>query len=159
LQQLPAKPATQLRVVPTFDTGEFDAFIAELGEEDVERLEGESDAGSEVFASDEALAELGYPVVVLAGDELPDRVDETADCHEAAVINIEIARLRRYLREMEPVRSNVVRLSWGVDCERRHTQREVAARTGISQASVCRLLDAGMAELRRRFGVEGPDAA
>jgi len=160
-QQTPVLTVTPaLRAVPPVGTTAFAAFVAELNEdEDPNQSDDLSIADLETLLDDEALLELGYPVAVLAGDHMPDCVDESADCHRAAVINIEAARLRRYLREMEPVRSIVVRLTYGIGCDHAYTQREVAAHTGLSQASVCRVLDLAMAELRRRFGVRDPEIA
>lgn len=93
-----------------------------------------------------------------AGNEVPDVVDEGADVHEAAVLNIRTALLHRFLRDMSPLDGKVIRLVWGIGC-RTHTRAETATTTGLSREAVNRALARGMGELRVRFGVQSPDAA
>jgi len=135
-------------------------LLADLADDDQfhdiadEFLAPHGDAGE----LEQALAGLGIPVAVPVGDMLPDRVDETVDVHEAAVINIEIAQLRRFLRELPPLDGKVMRLVWGIGC-RPHTRGEAAESTGLSRVGVRDALTRGMSELRMRFGVEEADGA
>jgi len=158
-QEFNHERTSALRVVPSPDSIAFERFLAEF----VAAVEFQRTPDGFVpeweSLSDLSLLAWGLPVAVQVGDELADHPDETADCHEAAVISIETARLRRFPREMHPLRRKVVGLTWGIGTERPQSQREIARRTGLAQASVRRTLDAAMAELRSRFGVEEPDAA
>lgn len=149
-----------LRAVPDPETEEFAQLIAELAAE--QEHESPDDASSdswELLRSDEeALLALGLPVALPAGDDLPDLIDEDADVHQAAVVSIQTAQLHRYLREMDPWDSKVMRLVWGIGCPP-HTQMEAAARTGRTRAAIRGALARSMDELGLRFGAELPDAA
>jgi len=148
-----------LRVVPDPETEEFAQLLAELAAEQRESAsEPTADAWESLPGDDEALLALGLPVAQPAGDDLPDVVDERADVHEATVIRMRTAQLHRYLREMDPLDSKVMRLVWGIGC-RPHTQMEAAARTGRSRAAVRSALARSMDELCVRFGAELHSAA
>ena len=148
-----------LRAVPAPDTAEFAELIAELLADEQRATVVSASAPWKLLRSDEeALLALGLPVALPAGDDLPELVDEDSDVHEAAVVNIQTACLHRYLREMDPRDSKVIRLVWGIGCQP-HTQMEAAARTGRSREAVRSALTRGMGELRVRFGAGLPDAA
>lgn len=152
-------PGRALRAVPDPETEEFAQLLAELAAEQRESAgEPTADAWESLPGDDEALLALGLPVAQPAGDDLPDVVDEHADVHEATVISMQTAQLHRYLREMDPLDSKVMRLVWGIGC-RPHTQMEAAARTGRSRAAVRSALARSMDELCVRFGVELHGAA
>lgn len=149
-----------LCAVPDPSTEGFAQLLAELAvATDYERTSVSfDDAWHQLRADEEAILALGLPVALAVGDELPEVADEDVDVHEAAVLNIQTARLHRYLREMAPFDSKVIRLVWGIGC-RPQTQAETATTTGASRAAVGRALQRGMRELRLRFGVLSPDAA
>lgn len=153
----PSSPV-RLHAVPAPDTDEFAQLIAELAVEEKLPSQSSGSAWQDLRADEEALPAHGLPVALAAGHEFPEVVDEDADVHEAAVLNIQTARLHRYLRDMPPMDSKVVRLIWGIGC-RPHTRAETATTTGLSRKAVNRALVRGMRELRVRFGVRFPDAA
>lgn len=137
---------------------EHAAFAAQVlrGEE----LAREEQVYGEVFSDlDKRLLASGYPVAFPAGDLAEVADTDAAEEADAEVIDIRVGQLRRFLREMPALQSKVIRLYWGVGCERPHSQAEVAQRVGISQASVSRALAAGLAELCRRFEVPADIAA
>jgi DNA-directed RNA polymerase specialized sigma24 family protein len=147
----PVRPS--LYAVPMVDSESRSLSMSLVFEDDFDELPPElSSSWAEENSLDEALLAQGFPVAQPFGDALPDQVDESADVHEAAVVNIETARLRRFLKQMDPLRSKIIRLGWGLDGPP-HSQQEIAARTGLSRAAVRRHLDEGLAELRERFGV------
>src|SRR5437879_5512889 len=109
-----------LKVVPPENSPEFEDVLAELvaqvefdgtPEGFVPEWESLTDYGEKLLAvdipdalrrrlrpsmQDERLLAHGLPVAFPVGDEMPDGVDDDADCHEAAVVSIEVARLRRF---------------------------------------------------------------
>jgi RNA polymerase sigma factor (sigma-70 family) len=150
-----------LRDVPAPETEQYTLFLStHLTDNQPDGPLTNAAPASESFTvSDELLLRAGLPVAVPVGRNLPDRPDEAADPYETVVTKLEVGHLYRALREIHPMQSKVVRLAWGIGCERPHTQREVAVRLGISQATVSRTLDKAMTELRTRFAVEQPQAA
>ena len=150
----------KLQAVPHPDSVEYEAFVAGLldDEELACTPEGSAIEWESLSQIDEKLLALGFPIAFSAGDDLPD-VEDESDMDPSTVTDIRVGLLHRCLREMPALQSKVMRLSWGIGCDRPLAQAEVARRTGLSQASVSRALVDGMAELRLRFGVTPPEVA
>ncbi len=147
----------QLSVVPAPETTHDLPAGGGVFEDDFDTLPPELSTSWPESSFEQWLLALGYPVAVAVGDDLPEQIDESADVHEAAVVNIESARVRRFLAEMDPLISKAMRLSWGLDGPS-YSQDQIAERMGLTRAIVRRLLDEGLAELRVRFGVAHPAA-
>jgi DNA-directed RNA polymerase specialized sigma subunit len=140
------------------DTPDYAAFVTEVLEEEEEGHQREEASESEAVADlDRHLLADGYLVAVSPGGE-PRRMSPERDV-ASQVMDIRVGQLRRFLGEMPALQSKVLRHFWGIGCERPHSQVEVAEHIGISQASVSRMLSAGMEELCRRFDVPADIAA
>ncbi len=145
-----------LRLATVDSAPDYDEFVASvLRDEEEERALAVVE--DELTLLDRQLMRSGLPVADLAGDALPEVAAPERDTQEV-VMDIRVAQLLRFLSELPPLQSKVVRLYWGVGGSGSHSQAEVAEHVGVSQTSVSRLLADGMAELCRRFGVP-PDLA
>ena len=84
---------------------------------------------------------------------LMDVVSEDGDLLEQVVQKEDVLRLRKAmdtcLTEQERL---VIRLRYGLDGEKPHRQREVAAVTGISRSYISRIEKRAMEKLRRALG-------
>lgn len=145
-----------LQAVSAIDSPEFDDFVAELGDDRCWPDDSLSSDGR--LTQEQHLLALGFPVAFAAGDELPDTVDQDADVYEAAVVNIEVARLHRHLRLLPEMERRVVMLQWGIGCTP-HTEGQLAARTGLAPGSVARVAQRGLRMLRESYGAVGREAA
>lgn len=146
------------RAVKLADAPDYSGFVDELLREEAGDRHRQTWAEpSPVEELDRRLLEDGHPVAFCTGDELAELAnvpdfdpDEDA---AAEVMDIRIGQLRRFLRDLPPLQNKVVRLYWGIGCDRAHSQVEVAERVGLSQTTVSRALAAGMAALCERFEV------
>ncbi len=86
-------------------------------------------------------------------EELPD-LDH--DVHEAAVINIEAARVRRFVRNLPMLERKVIAARYGLTGEPMSC-RQLAARLGISRSSISAIEQRALERLRGMY--ELPDAA
>ena len=104
-------------------------------------------------AVNEQLQTLGYPVAIPVGDALPEVEDESADVHEAAVLDIRVAQLRRHLKRMDPLKTRVICMKYGVFGSKQYSLPQISQRTGLSEWAVRKLADTGLLELQAAFGV------
>ncbi len=84
---------------------------------------------------------------VHAGVTYTEVADPDADVHEAAVTNIEAARVRRLLRQLPEIERRILRWRYGIDAETL-TVREIAARLGIGKSTVADIEGRALARLR-----------
>ena len=108
-----------------------------------------SDA-EDCLVDDETLLTHGFPRSEAGCGLLLDLADEHADVHTAAVIGIELERLRLAIRQLEPHQTRILKLALGIGCERL-TPEEVAEHSGLTTAVVESPLLTAHAELLRRF--------
>jgi len=86
-------------------------------------------------------------------DELPD-ID--VDVHETAVINIEAARVRRFVRRLPVLERKVIAARYGL-AGNPMSCRQLATRLGISKSTVSDIEQRALDRLRGMY--ELPDAA
>jgi DNA-directed RNA polymerase specialized sigma24 family protein len=101
----------------------------------------------------EQLQAQGFPIAIPFGDNPPEVGDETADVHEAAVLDIRVAQLRRHLSRMTPLQRRVICMRWGVFGHKQYSLPEISQRTGLSVWTVRKLTDSGLRDLQMAFGV------
>ena len=142
-----------LSLVPSPDTPEHVTFLQDM------LPSQDPDAGSSTAAgymsdleaatleTEELLLAAGLPVATPVGDDLPNVADPDADVHDAAVVSIQAGLVHRYMRHLPPLERITLRLHYGLGGSTPHSQSEVAARVGLSRASVQRVLDSGLASL------------
>lgn len=152
----PTDSRLALRLLPHLDSSELADLVADLSTGTASEMDETCFELVSSDESDELLLAAGLPLAFPAGDDLPEGEDEDADPFRAAVVSIEVARLRRFLSEMEPLHSKVVRLRWGLFGERPHSMQAVANRVGLSRTTVRRLHDRAIADLCCRFGPTSP---
>jgi RNA polymerase sigma factor (sigma-70 family) len=88
---------------------------------------------------------------VPAGRHYTEVADPDADVHEAAVINIEAARVRRQIRRLPTIERRVIRWRYGIECDKL-TVREIAARMGIGKSTVSDIEARALDRLRAQLG-------
>jgi DNA-directed RNA polymerase specialized sigma24 family protein len=152
-QSLTAHPL-HLRLATVDSAPDYAEFVESVLHDEEEERARATTAGDELSYLDKRLTTRGWVVAARPWDGPPTARPRERDL----VMDIRVARLRRVLREMPAQQSKVVRLYWGIDEARPLSEAEVAARVGVPQTAVNRLLADGMAELCRRFGIP-PDLA
>lgn len=82
-------------------------------------------------------------------EQLPD---PQADVHEAAVHNLEAARLRRELRRLPDLERRVLEWHWGLDGPPL-SHRQIARRLSISVGSAWNIEQRALSQLRDRYDI------
>lgn len=82
--------------------------------------------------------------------------DPDADVHDAAVINIEAARVRRFVRALPMLERKVIAARYGLTGEPLSC-RQVSARLGLSRSTVSDIEQRALQRLRGMYDL--PDAA
>lgn len=95
-------------------------------------------------------------ISVPAGQTYADIPDPDADVFEAAVTNIEAARVRRLVRQLPEIERRVIRWRYGIQSEQL-TVREVAHRLGTSPRAITRISDRAISRLRILSGAAQPE--
>ena len=94
---------------------------------------------------------------ITLGELLAQLPDPDVDVHEAAVVSIERARVRRFVRSLPAHERKVIALRYGLAGEPELSCRQVAARLGISRSGVSDIEQRALARLRGLYGL--PEAA
>ncbi len=130
---------------------EYDQMVEELLQEETGAF-GDSGATA---ATRESLLPPDDLVELAAGYELPERSDENADddVHNAAILSIELGRLKRIIETMPPLQRAALRSGLGIGCDRLGV-RQLALHVGLSERGADRLLKASERELKRRYAAE-----
>jgi RNA polymerase sigma factor (sigma-70 family) len=87
---------------------------------------------------------------VPAGRHYTEVADPDADVYEAAVVNIEAARVRRLVRELPDIERRIVMWRYGIGADVL-TVREIARRLGIGKSTVSDIEARALARLRGRL--------
>lgn len=94
------------------------------------------------------------PIDADAGDgsiTLLDTLPDDFDLEQSVQINLDVARLRRFLLDLDERSRTVLVLRYGLDGNAPHTQNEIAARLDISRSYVSRIEKAALEKLRAAF--------
>lgn len=94
-------------------------------------------------------------ISIPAGQTYADVPDPDADVFEAAVTNIEAARVRRLIRQLPEIERRVIRFRYGIQADQLSV-REIARRLGTSPKTVTRISDRAMSRLRILSGAGEP---
>ena len=97
-----------------------------------------------------------HPVAVTAGQLVQQLPDPDADVQDAAVINIEAARVRRFVRALPMLERKVIAARYGLTGEPLSC-RQVGVRLGLSRSTVSDIEQRALQRLRGMYDL--PDAA
>lgn len=100
----------------------------------------------------------GNLMMVPAGSHYSEVPDPDADVHEAAVVLIEAARVRRYVSMLPAIEQQVVCWRFGLDDEAL-TVRQVAARLSMPRSTVSDIESRALSRLRGFYETDGQLAA
>jgi DNA-directed RNA polymerase specialized sigma subunit len=95
----------------------------------------------------------GYPVAYAAGDEIPERADESASVSASVEALLAIAELYEKMETLAPRIREAMCFFHGVFGHPRLNQPQIAGLTGVTVPTVSRRCKKGMAELRQLYGV------